>query len=204
MTTPAEVSAATVLVAVDTRSRDLAAADHAVHRLEEVLGDATHFLASTHLVPGGDARVVLAAECEPSTLRDPADLMAAVREAFSDAGVVVVAGGRTVAHGPVELVAGARDALDRHRSRSSGRLVRYPGQEVVESRVSVGEVLDASCIDEVTGLAGTDIHPQSELDLTGFARPTWTAGRVTLLVQPAVHALIPFEVRDQVPCCSHH
>jgi hypothetical protein len=65
-------------------------------------------------------------------------------------------------------------------------------------------VVAGSCVDTVEGLAGLTVAPDAELDLTGFARPTWRDGRCTLLVQRARGVLVPFELREQISCCSDH
>jgi len=61
-----------------------------------------------------------------------------------------------------------------------------------------------SVVEEVVGLAGVSVAPDSPVDLTGFARPVWREGRCVLLVQQAAAGLVPFEARVQVPCCSAH
>jgi hypothetical protein len=200
------VSTASVTLAVDTRARDLASVDHVVHELDGVLAGVgpTAYLASTHVVSSGGAHLAVAAEWAVPEVADPASLLSALESVFFDAGLVVETTGRRRSAGPSELVEGAADALERHRSRVSGRLARFPGQTDIERRLTVAEVVSSSYVDEVTGLAGTEVAPDSEVDLTGFVRPTWSEGRCTLLVQQAATGLIPFEVREQHACCSEH
>ena len=201
MTTTDGVS--TVLVAVDTRSKDVSAAEHVVHDLDQALGaaDLDAYVASTHVVRDdlGPHLAVAAGWLAPAAAA-PA-LLDRVASRFPGAGVAVDRAGWA---GPADLVAGARSALAEHRSRQGGRLVRFPGQAEIERRLTVEEVLALSCVDVVSGLAGVEINPRSELDLTGFVRPTWHDGQCTVLVQQSVHGLIPFEVRDQIPCCAAH
>jgi hypothetical protein len=101
-------------------------------------------------------------------------------------------------------VDGAGTALAEHRERRAGRLARFPGQQDVQRRLSVADVLSLSCVDAVEALAGTEVGPETRLDLTGFVRPTWRAGRCVVLVQPSAGDLVPFESRHQIPCCSDH
>jgi hypothetical protein len=192
-----------VALAVDTRAADLALADHVVHGLDHVLAELApewpSYVATTHFVEAEDRHVAVAASWMGQV--DPERLSAALAATFPDATCLVA--GRE-ATGEPELVDCVSTALDEHRSRRRGRLARFPGQDQIERRVTVAEVLAASCVDEVRGLVGTEIRPDSELDLTGFARPTWQDGHCSLVVQQSMQGLVPFEVRDQVPCCAFH
>jgi hypothetical protein len=157
------------------------------------------------LVHAGDAHYALALEWPATASPDVHAILALLREAFPGAGVVVGGSGMAaLPAGPRELVGQAEQVLALHRRRTSGRLARFPGQDDVQGRLTVAGVLSASCIDEVIGLAGVTVTDTSLLDLTGFARPTWRDGHCTLVVQPGVQGLIPFEVRDQIPCCTAH
>jgi hypothetical protein len=95
-------------------------------------------------------------------------------------------------------------AIAEATARSAGRLARYLGRTRIETVTTVAEVEADSVVDAVEGLAGIDLDPGDTLDLTGFARPVWREGRCVLLVQRAAAGLVPFEVRDQIPCCSDH
>ncbi|MCW2767224.1 MAG: hypothetical protein JWO11_3183 [Nocardioides sp.] len=134
------------------------------------------------------------------------ELLERVRQepALREAAAVVVLAGAHTGDGPEELLVGARAAAAEHGGRGAGRLARYPGRSDIERRVTVAEVVTGSAVDVVEGLAGTTVGDESELDLTDWARPTWRSGRVVLLVQPAAGTLVPFEARDQVPCCADH
>ena len=203
-----------VLVAVDAGGPDVAAGEHLVHLLDDVLpSGGPSYLASTHVV---DGHVAVAASWEPVAV-DPAErpsssaaaAVAAVVAAVVGAvpppvGVLVQVEDAEDAAGPPGLVAGATAAAREHAVRGSGRVARFPGRRRVERRTTVGEVVAASDIDAVEGLAGVAVTDASLVDLTGWARPTWSAGRTVLLVQPGRGALVPFEAQRQIPCCADH
>ena len=195
------------LVAIDAGSRDLAAAEHVVHLLDDVLpaGDPS-YVASTHVVEteAGGRRLAVAASW--SAVAPPGLVAGLVSALGTEVGILLEgsADRATRQAGPTDAVAGARAAAAEHRSRTTGRLARYPGRDAIERRLTAGEVVRRSAVDSVEGLAGTDVGDDAEVDLTGWARPAWREGRVVLLVQPARHALVPFEARDQIPCCSSH
>jgi hypothetical protein len=210
-----ELRASTVLVAVDARSRDVAAAEHLVRLLDGLL-PVSHpaYVASTHVVTGrSGSHLAVAASwtLDPrggEATEQGVELLARVRQEpdLEDAAAVVVLAQAEAGaiHGSEEFLAGARAAAAQHGGRSAGRLARYPGRSDIERRVTVAEVLAGSAVDAVEGLAGTTVDDVSELDLTDWARPTWRAGRVVLLVQPAAGALVPFEARHQIACCADH
>lgn len=186
MTGPGPASAAGHALAVDAGSRTLAEVEHLVHEIDAALAHLPEeaYVVSTHVV------------------RDPAAHLAAVvgwtgvRPDRVRDGLLGLAGARVDPDHP---------AVPEHRARAAGRLARYPGRSAIERRLTAAEVVGLSCVDAVEGLAGTAVRPDSVLDLTGFARPTWRDGRCTLLVQQARDGvLLPFEVRDQVPCCANH
>lgn len=190
-----------VLVAVDTGAGDLAGVDHAAHAVLDVVGSAPDLLASTHVVEGHHAVAVSwVAEHAPAA----EELLAILAPAYAGSGVVVDVDGHRQEAGPSDRLDGAREAAARHAGRESGRLVEFPGRLDIERRLRVADVVAHSCIDEVVGLAGTVVTAGSVVDLTGFARPTWAGGRCTLLVQTGADGLIPFEVAQQLACCSHH
>ncbi len=196
------VSTAGHVLAVDTGARTLAEAEHLVHGLEDTLGGALppDHVVSTHLLrsPTSHFAVVLG---WPASGPRPADVRATL---------LAHVAGLCAIHDHVlatsaELGAAAALAAVEHRTRSSGRLVRYPGRTAVERCTTAREVVAQSCIDAVEGLAGTLVSPDSRLDLSGFARPAWREGRCTLLVQQGRDGmLLPFEVRDQQSCCADH
>lgn len=197
------VDTATTRVAVDTGAASLAAAEHLVHRIDDVLGglltDRDGLFLSTHVARRPIARFVAVLTWSGG----PAGTQ--VRERLATGLGLEGRGGPEVAlvADPTYLE-GALGAVAEATSRAAGRLVRYPGRTAVEQRTTAGRVVTASCVDAVEGLAGSPVSADSALDLTGFARPTWRAGRCTLLVQPGRNTLVPFETRDQIPCCHDH
>jgi hypothetical protein len=175
-------------LAVDADARDLAAAEHLVHRLDELLGAgqaADAYVISTHVV------------------REPTPRFVAVLD-WPD-GPAVEELTALLADGlPQAYVTPDSPAIDEAAARSAGRLARYPGRTAIETVTTVAEVEAHSVVDTVQGLAGIVLDPGDTLDLTGFARPVWRDGRCVLLVQRSVAGLVPFEVRHQIPCCSDH
>ncbi|MFT4083567.1 MAG: hypothetical protein QM638_13370 [Nocardioides sp.] len=183
---------------VHTAAGTLLATEHLARRLDEAGAARTGYLTS-HLVATPEPRYVM--------VLDHTDELAA-RATEELPGLTRVPAARDVVLLLTDVSddhrAAARSAVHEHRTRHSGRLLRYPGRTAIERRLTVREVIARSCVDEVAGLAGVDVTPDTMLDLTGFARPTWHEGRCRLLVQPGRIGLIPFEVRDQVSCCADH
>lgn len=175
-------------LAVDADARDLAAAEHLVHRLDEVLGagqpeDA--YVISTHVVREPTARFVAVLNWPGGPPIE--ELIALLADQLPQAYVT-----------PDSL------AIDEAAARSAGRLARYPGRTRIETVTTVAAVGTDSVVDAVEGLAGIELEPGDTLDLTGFARPMWREGRCVLLVQRSAAGLVPFEMRHQIPCCSDH
>jgi hypothetical protein len=199
-------SADSLVVAVDAGTVDNEAAEHLLHRLDTVLASVPGLprpsdLASTHVVPVPEPHTAVVVAWSGASPAAP-EVQRLLSEAMPDAGVVVTPAGSPT--GPPARVAGADLALAEHEERSAGRLARFPGQQDVQRRLSVADVLSLSCVDAVEALAGTEVGPETRLDLTGFVRPTWRAGRCVVLVQPSAGDLVPFESRHQIPCCSDH
>jgi hypothetical protein len=93
-------------------------------------------------------------------------------------------------------------ALREARSRAAGRCVRFPGQAAVRGQVRAGDLVAATAIDEVVGLAGP-VPEDAVVDTAGFLRPTWAGGRLTLLVEQAAGGVFqPFEVEFPHECCG--
>lgn len=110
--------------------------------------------------------------------------------------------GRTV--GADVWATGAREALTAHRDRTGGRAIRFPGQAMVTGEVPLDDVIGSSGIDDVQILGGAS-PPGLVLHTRGYLRPTYLAGRLTLLVRPAGEgAVIPFEIADPHRCCGGH
>ena len=135
---------------------------------------------------------------------DPQKLADRVVATIDGAAAVLTVGETSYVGGSATLLEGALEAVGRHRERSEGRLVRLPGGALLVGELTVAEVLGGGFVDAVEGLAGLDVGPSSVLDLGDFVRPTWRDGRCVLLVQAGAGRLVPFEVRDQIPCCHDH
>lgn len=184
----------THLVAVDAGATDVGGAEHVVATLDALL-PATHpsYVASTHVVPGG--RVAVVASWDDGATHD--EVGAAVSAAVPGADVVVGAddGSATDA---------LREAVAQHQRRAAGRLVRFAGRTSIEDRVTVAEVLGATCVEEVRAVGSAALPHDTVVDLREWARPVWQAGRTVLLLQPAREGLVPFESRHQIACCSNH
>lgn len=195
-------------------ARDAAAAEHDVHAAAAALDAAglddvvAGWTVTTHVVRDRAATppayVVVAASWAPDRAdarRQVVDVLAA---ALPEATVAVQDGpARSHLGGVGDRAAGARAALEEHRD-GRGRLVHFPGSARLVGHWPVGDLVGAGLLDAVEGLAGTDVGPDAVVDLADFARPAWREGRRVLLVQPGLHVLVPFEVRDQVACCHDH
>lgn len=175
-------------VAIDADARDLAAAEHLVHQLDDVLGagpDEDAYVISTHVVREPDARLLAVLD-------------------WPDGPAVEELTARIADQLPQAYVTLDSPAIAEAAERSAGRLARYPGRTRVETVTTVAQVETGSVVDAVEGLAGLELGPGDTLDLTGFARPVWREGRCVLLVQRSAAGLVPFEARHQIPCCSDH
>lgn len=198
-------SAATVTVAVDAGSRDVAAAEHLAFLLAGLLpaaGRATYV--STHVAPAPSPHVVVVASWTDDGQEDPAETLDRLGAELPGSCLVLHQHPGETVLGPAELRDAAREALVQHRTRAWGRLVDFPGRAEVVGLVSVGDLVAGTCVDEVRGLAGLELTDETLLDLGDFFRPTWHEGRCTLLVQASPGAPVPFEVREQIACCSDH
>lgn len=67
-------------------------------------------------------------------------------------------------------------------------------------------LLTSSAVDAVEGLAGVIVDTETLVDTDDFVRPLRRGGRVVLLVQPTADQGVvrPFEVAEQIPCCTRH
>jgi hypothetical protein len=82
------------------------------------------------------------------------------------------------------------------------RCIRFPGQEAMTGVHSAAEIVAASAIDEVVGVG---VAVDSPVDTRGFLRPTFTAGRLVLLVEPAAGGVLrPVEIAAPHQCCGGH
>ncbi len=107
--------------------------------------------------------------------------------------------------GPPELRSSTETAVAAHLARSSGRVVVFPGSELLSGTISVGRVLAMSALNRVDVLAGGEAAPDVLLVTRDFVRARWTAGELVLDTQPAAGGtLVPFETPFPTPCCVHH
>ena len=131
---------------------------------------------------------------------------------FVDGTVVVT----TQADGPVEVWGSVPDegldpaALaelgDRHTARRSGRVFHFPGVDELVGRMTVGELVARSAVDDVVMLGHREpLDADAVVDTQGFVRPCFADGRVVLDVRPAADGLaVPFEQPHPTPCCADH
>ncbi|TYB70269.1 hypothetical protein FXF51_04210 [Nonomuraea sp. PA05] len=102
--------------------------------------------------------------------------------------------------------AGAALAAAEHEARRSGRVVTFPGRDLLTGTLSAGELRDGSAIDRVLLLASPDPPPDDVPVVTNdHVRPIWRDGLMTLLTMPAAGGRItPAEVPNPTPCCADH
>lgn len=103
---------------------------------------------------------------------------------------------------PADLTALAATVLS--GPRPDGRCIRFPGQSGLTGLVSAGDIVATSAIDEVVGI-GTTVTADRLVDTLDFLRPTFTDGRLVLLVEPAAGGVLrPAEIKDPHQCCGGH
>jgi len=108
-------------------------------------------------------------------------------------------------HGEPELLHTLTAAVTAHTTRTSGRVVVYPGWSGLTGTLTVSEVLACSAIDRIQVLAGSAPDSTAQLMTRDFVRPRWADGRLVLHVQPAAGGvLVPFETPTPTPCCADH
>lgn len=107
--------------------------------------------------------------------------------------------------GEPELRCVLETTVTAHVSRTSGRVVSFPGSHALVGTLTVADVVARSAIDRVQILGG-DAAPAASLLVTrDFVRPRWSGGLLLLDVQPAVAGtLVPFETPTPTPCCASH
>ena len=85
---------------------------------------------------------------------------------------------------------------------TAGRCVRFPGQAEVSGKLSTADLVTATAIDELVGV-GVAVTPDHLVDTRDFLRPTWSGGRLTLVVEQAAGGVLkPFEVGSPHECCG--
>lgn len=169
---------------VDTGALTLAEADADAAAVVRVLAEAgvRDAVVATHLTRLGGAHVTLSLEAA-----DADALLAAALPA-----------------GEVTHAAVAGEQA--HAGRSSGRLVHFPGVELLVGTLPVAEVLQRTAVDRVHVLGGTgEAAGEVLLQTRGHVRPAYASGEVVLAAEWAAgRTLVPFEVPVPTPCCVDH
>lgn len=176
----------THIVGIDGGSPDVRAAEHLLAEIVTALGEDAVLFGCTHLTSLGEPHVALSLELRSAAQagRLPPGLRVAQPGSGEDA---------------------AAEAATAHQRRTSGRAVRFPGQQHLLGVLPVGEVLAVSAIDAVVVLAASAPDPVTLIDTRNFVRPQWRDGRLILHTVPAPREMLaPFEVQNPTPCCADH
>jgi hypothetical protein len=197
-----------MILGFDTGTRTVAEAEHLLHTVARALGLPGDAVGCTHLIPGGhgvDEPHVACSLAVPGPAGPRVEVSAGMSAGMSagvPAGVSWVLGASRT--GP--LAAGAALAAAAHGDRRDGRVVTYPGRDLLTGVVSVAELLAGSAIDRVLLLASPGPPAGDTLVLTNdHVRPVWRDGLMTLLTMPAAGGRIaPAEVPNPTPCCADH
>lgn len=103
------------------------------------------------------------------------------------------------------LAASARTRVQVHAGRSSGRAIVFPGSAAAAGAPTVGELLERTAIDVVTGLGALAVEDDAVVHTFGHVRPVFRPGGLVLPVVPyGAVDVTPFEVRHPTPCCAGH
>jgi hypothetical protein len=114
-------------------------------------------------------------------------------------------GSELVCLGAERLRPSVTAAVAAHRTRPSGRVVVFPGSELIGAEATVGELVGSTAIDRVQVLAAPDPDEEAVVVTRHFLRPRWVDGQLVLHLQPGVGGtLVPFEVPTPTPCCAAH
>ena len=198
-------SADAVVLAVDARSHGPREVEAVLNGIVEALGGlAPPTFASTHVVDHAGIRHLGALVWEGPVRH--LDLLALARGALPPGGATVC---RTTRHGVPAVggrtVSAVATAAGEAATGSRGRVVSFPGQDVVTGAVTVGDLVATTAVDAVVGLAGTVVGAVDVVDTAGWVRPRWNDGRLELLVERGAGGVLrPFEQRRQVACCASH
>ncbi|MEV4178553.1 hypothetical protein [Nonomuraea sp. NPDC049709] len=182
-----------MILGFDTGARTLPEAEHLLHTVARELGLPGDAVGCTHFVPAGPAGEEPHVACSLAVPGPVTPPPAATSWALGDA--------RT---GP--LAAGAALAAAEHADRRGGRIVTFPGRDLLTGTLSAGELRSGSAIDRVLVLASPDPPADDVLIVTNeHVRPVWRDGLMTLLTMPAAGGrLAPAEVPNPTPCCADH
>ncbi|GAA3558627.1 hypothetical protein GCM10022419_044060 [Nonomuraea rosea] len=189
-----------MILGFDTGTRIVAEAEHLLHTVARALGLPGDAVGCTHLIPGGHGVDEPHVACSLA-VPGPAGVSDGVSAGMSAGMSWALGASRT---GP--LAAGAALAAAAHDGRRDGRVVTYPGRDLLTGVVSVAELLAGSAIDRVLLLASPGPPAGDTLVLTNdHVRPVWRDGLMTLLTMPAAGGRIaPAEVPNPTPCCADH
>ncbi|SNT31100.1 hypothetical protein SAMN05421812_104410 [Asanoa hainanensis] len=106
---------------------------------------------------------------------------------------------------PDGLAAAADLAREEHLSGQGGRAFAYPGRAALVGELTVAELLSRSAIERVTVMGGAPPKPDTLVHTRDHVRPMWMSGRLTLVTLPHTGGRIaPFEMPEEIPCCSLH
>ncbi|MGX5653547.1 hypothetical protein ACWKWC_02080 [Geodermatophilus nigrescens] len=143
------------------------------------------------------------------SLRVPApDALAGALAGWARPGESVVLSGDDdgddVALGDPAHAGHAADVARAHRARTSGRLVRFPGQDGLPGRFPLAELTDR-CAVEAVHLLGVADDPALVLRTRGHVRPEFRDGVLVLVVNAwDDREVCPFEPPVQRECCADH
>lgn len=181
--------------------RDIDGAAHAVVRALHDLGALDVVVASHVVQSGAEPHQVLSVSADDLSAQE---VEAALRQVGDAYDVSAVLGGDGF-DGPPELAGGLSQATHAHATRTSGRVVVFPGDHVLLGTVSVADATMWSDIDRVELVTGEPAGPGIALMTRDFLRPRWVGGDLVLHVQAAVGgSVVPFETPFPTPCCAHH
>jgi hypothetical protein len=190
-----------VIIAIDADSKDTAAADHLLYELIDSVDQPV--VALTHLVSSDDRPHVAVSLTSAADLADPIRAVVADR----NVGLAVTKAGASEPElaGPSRLVRGAYVAAVEAALGTTGRVVRWPGQEQAHGVLPAAELCARCGIDQLEGIGGAPVEDDTLVDTLDFLRPVRRDGRLVLQVQPdADNLLIPFELQHQQNCCADH
>ncbi|GAA3651120.1 hypothetical protein GCM10022224_012500 [Nonomuraea antimicrobica] len=194
-----------LVLGIDAGTRTLQEAEHLLHIVARALGLPGDAVGCTHFVPAGQAGDEPHVAC---SLAVPEPITATVSELMAESAPELswelswaLGDART---GP--LAAGAAFAVSEHAERRGGRVVTFPGRDLLTGTLGAGAIRDGSAIDRVLVLASPG-PPADDVPVVtnDHVRPVWRDGLMTLLTMPAAEGrLTPAEVPNPTPCCADH
>jgi hypothetical protein len=181
-----------VVIGIDTGHHDRAACEHQALDLADRLGAATFI--SIHIVTEPEPHYGAVIEVSGS--------LDIVRGELTDVidNVVIATNSEEIdSFHPAGSIALA------HRSRRSGRVIRFPGQETLVDTVALSDITDRTAVEGLVSLGGSP-GEDATLRTQNFVRPEFAAGRLVLVIQPfdGLNEFVPFEQPNPHPCCANH